>query len=162
MALNDILPIYDATFGPSGGVKYNTAPSATIIYPGDPVVRAAAGTGVSVMATNKPQVGTDYLVGIATTTSTNTTTAIGSLYVQPILPGSIWKMKPNAASSWNTQAKYDALCGKRVLIDLTSGTYTILAADSTLGGCVVMWKDINVDKGFVYFAFRESVTDLSA
>jgi hypothetical protein len=162
MAVNDILPIYSATFGPNGAVRYVVGQNATAINPGEPVVRAAGGTSVTVMATNKPVASSDYLAGIATTTSTNSSSADGYVYVQPILPGSIWKIKPTVAASWNTQSEYDALVGKRVLSDLTAGIYTLLASDSANNGCVVMWKDVSIDPGFIYFSFRRTVVDMTA
>lgn len=149
------------TFGPNGAVQYNVAASATLIYPGEPVVNALGGVAVTPMATNKPVVATDYLAGIATTTSTNTAGAAGKVYVQPLFPGQIWSIDPNSAAAYDTQAEYDALVGKRVLIDLTSGKYTLLAADGATSGCVILAKNINVDKGKIYFTFRNGVNYLS-
>lgn len=160
-SVQDIVMVGNSTFGPNGAVQYNVAASATLIYPGEPVVNALAGVAVTPMATNKPVVATDYLCGIATTTSTNTAAAAGKVWVQPILPGQVWSISPNAVASWNTQAEYDALVGKRVLLDLTSGKYTILAADGATSGCVILAKDVNVDKDKVYFTFRNGVSYLS-
>lgn len=157
----DIAQVSAGTFGPNGAVQYNVAASATLIYPGEPVVNALGGVAVTPMATNKPVVATDYLAGIATTTSTNTAGAAGKVYVQPLLPGQIWSIEPNSAAAYDTQAEYDALVGKRVLIDLTSGKYTLLAADGATSGCVILAKNINVDKGKIYFTFRNGVSYLS-
>lgn len=157
----DIAQVAASTFGPNAAIQYNVAASATLIYPGEPVVNALAGVAVTPMATNKPVVATDYLCGIATTTSTNTAGAAGKVYVQPVLPGQIWSIEPKVAATWDAQSEYDALVGKRVLIDLTSGKYTLLAADGATSGCVVLAKDVNVDKGKVYFTFRNGVSYLS-
>lgn len=157
----DIAQVGAGTFGPNGGVQYNVAASATLIYPGEPVVNALGGVAVTPMATNKPVVATDYLCGIAVTTSTNTSGAAGKVSVQPLIPGQIWSIAPNSSAAFDTQAEYDALVGKRVLIDLTAGKYTILAADGATSGCVILAKDINVDPGKVYFTFRNGVSYLS-
>lgn len=157
----DIEQVAAGTFGPNGAVKYNVAASATLIYPGEPVVNALGGVAVTPMATNKPVVATDYLCGIATSTSTNTAGAAGSVMVQPLLPGQIWAIDPNSAAAFDTQSEYDALVGKRVLIDLTSGKYTILAADGATSGCVIMAKNVKQNPGKVYFTFRNGVNYLS-
>ena len=157
----DITQVGASTFGPNGSVLYNVAPGGTLNYPGEPVARALGAVTVTAMANNKPVVGSDYLVGIATTTSTNTASAAGHVYVQPINPGQIWAINPKVAATWSTQADYDALSGKRVLLDLTSGAYTILASDSVNNGCVIMPKNISDDSGKIYFSFRGPVADLA-
>ena len=157
----DIAQVGAPVFGPAGAIQYNVAASATLIYPGEPVLNALGGVAVTPMATNKPVVATDYLVGIATTTSTNTAGAAGKVYVQPILPGQIWSIDPNSAAAWDTQSEYDALVGKRVLMDLTSGKYTILATDGATYGCVILAKNVKQDPGKVYFTFRAGVSTLS-
>lgn len=159
--VNDITMVGNSVFGPNGAVQYNVAASANLIYPGEPVVNALGGVAVTPMATNSPVVATTYLCGIATTTSTNTSTAAGKVYVQPILPGQVLAIAPNDATAWDTQAKYDALVGKRVLLDLTAGKYTILATGGATSGCVILAKDINVDPGKIYFTFRNGVSYLS-
>lgn len=113
------------------------------------------------MATNKPVVATDYLAGIAATTSTNTAAAAGEVWVYPLVPGVVYLMKPNAAASFDTQAEYDALVGDRVLIDLTSSSYTILATDGATSGCVIENLDVAKYPGKVAFSFRNGVSYLA-
>lgn len=158
MAVNDIQLVTPSS---NPAIQYNVAASATLIYPGEPVVNALAGVAVTPMATNSPVVATTYLCGIATTTSTNTAAAAGKVYVQPVLPGQVLSIKPKVATSWDAQSEYDALVGKRVLIDLTSGSYTLLAADGATYGCVVLAKDVTVDPGRIWFTFRNGVSYLS-
>jgi len=161
MAVNDITQVGAATFGPNGAVQYNVAASATLINPGEPVTCALGAVAVTPMTTNKPVVATDFLAGVATTTSTNTAGAAGKVFVQALLPGQIWSILPNSAAAFDTQAEYDALVGKRVLIDLTAGKYTILATDGATSGCVILAKDIKVDGAHIYFTFRNGVSYLS-
>lgn len=144
-----------------GARKANVASGATTINPGEPVARALGGTTVTAMATNKPVVGTDYLVGIATSTSTQTASAAGTVDYLPLVPGQVYRIAPKAPTSWDTQAEYNALVGKRVLIDLTSGSYTILAADGATYGCVIEAMNIADYPGQVAFSFRNGVSDLS-
>lgn len=161
MAVNDIQFFKDATFGSAGDIEYAVAASATLINPGEPVAKALGGFVVTPMATNKPVVATDFLAGIATTTSTNTASAAGVVNVRPLIAGQVYLIKPNVAATWDTQAEYDALVGDRVLIDLTAGSYTILATDGATSGCVIMPLDISKYPGKVAFAFREGVNYLA-
>ena len=104
---------------------------------------------------------TDFLEGIATTKSTQTASAAGEVWVEPIISGTVYKMKPTASTSWDTQAEYDALVGKRVLIDLTASSYTILAADGQTYGCVIEWIDVSKNPGYIAFSFRDGVRTLA-
>ena len=144
-----------------GSRKANVAAGATAILAGEPVARALGGVTVTAMATNKPVVATDFLVGIAASNSTQTASVAGTVDYYPLVPGITYMMKPKAPTSWDTQAEYDALVGKRVLIDLTSSSYTILAVDSATSGCVVQALDISKYPGKVAFTFRYGVSDLS-
>lgn len=162
MAIGDIIALDEAQFGRIGSRKWAVAASSTTIKPGEPVVRALGGAVVTPMATNKPVVGTDYVVGIAASTSTNTASAAGTVEVVPLQSGQVYLISPNSAAAWDTQAEYDALVGDRVLIDLTSTSYTILASDSATYGCVIMPLDISKYPGKVAFSFRNDVSHLHA
>lgn len=161
MAIGDITVLEQGSYAGRGARKYNVAAGATTINPGEPVVRTLGGVTVTAMATNKPVVGTDYVVGIAADTSTQTASVAGVVNVYPLTSAMTYLIKPNAATSWDTQAEYDALVGKRVLIDLTSGSYTILASDGSTSGCVIQALDINKYPGRVAFAFRAALSDLA-
>ena len=149
MAINDIQLLAPSAFGSTGSKVCNVAAGATAINPGEPVVKALGATSVTAMATNSPQVGTHYVVGVATSTSTQTASAAGKVLVQPFVPGAIYVIKPKVAATFDTQAEYDALVGSRVLIDLTTGSYTILAADSAGNGCVIEALDVKQYPGQV-------------
>lgn len=157
MSIGDIQLYESTTSQLNGAKKANVAAGATKINPGEPVTQALGGIVVTAMATNKPVVGTDFLAGIATSTSTQTAALAGTVEYLPLQSGLTYIMIPTAPTSWDTQAKYDALVGKRVLIDLTTGVYTILAADGATSGCVIMPLDISKYPGRVAFAFRNAV-----
>lgn len=162
MAINDVVAMDEPAFSSIGSRRYAVGASATIIYPGEIVVRALGGYVVTQMATNKPVVGSDYVVGIAASQSTNTASAAGTVEVTPLVPGQVYLAKPNDSTAWDTQAEYDALVGDRVLFDLTSGAFTILATDGATSGCVIQPLDIKKYPGRVAFAFRNDASDLHA
>lgn len=164
MALGDITILREGQFGGVGSRQYVVGTSATTIKAGEPVAKALGNTSgkkVTALATNAPVVGTDYIIGIAATTSTNTTTAEGTVEVFPDLSGTVYLISPKTSTSWDTQAEYDALVGARVLIDLTSGSYTILASDSAANGCVIEPLDISKYPGKVAFSFRRGANYLA-
>lgn len=166
MALGDITFLGGrSTFG---GRLYNVA-AGTPIYAGDPVQMDLGGASVYPAVTNFPTVGTSYLVGVAETSSTNTTSAAGTVVVTPTATGDTMIIAPDVAATWDTQAEYDALVGDRVLIKNsvsvtstpTSGTYTLLASDSANNGCVVQTLNVFVTPGRVAFAFRNGANVLA-
>lgn len=162
MALGDITIYSEGAYGYPGDEQYNVASGTTSsILAGTPVTKALGGAVVSAMTTNKPVVGTDYLAGIASTTSSETTTAAGVVRVTKMIPGLTYLAAPKVAATWDTQAEYDALVGARVLLDLTGGIYTILAADGATNGCVVETLDIAKVKGKVRFSIRNGVSYLA-
>jgi len=161
MALRDITILGEGAFGTTGTRKFAVAAGATAILAGEPVVRALAGTTVTAMATNKPQVGTDYVVGIAATASTNTASALGYVEVLPMSSEVVLAIAPKVAATFDTQAEYDLLVGTRVLLDLTSSVYTILAADAVGNGCVIQPLDVAKNPGKVAFSFRRGALDLA-
>ncbi len=158
--LGDIQIYDEASFGYPGDVEYAVAASATLIYPGEPVNKELGAAAVDPAATNTPVVATDFWAGIAASTSTNTASAAGTVKVMKLVPGVTYLIAPKVAATWDTQAEYDALVGDRVLLDLTTGTYTILAADGSTYGCVVEPLNIAKYPGKVRFSIRQGVSYL--
>lgn len=168
MALGDLIILEQNSVTGRGGRLYNVA-AGTPIYAGDPVQRTLGGIVVYPAITSTPVVGTDYYAGVALTTSTNTSTAAGTVEVLPLSSGTTFLANPDVAATWDTQSEYDALVGKRVLLKNsvtvtstpTSGTYTILASDSANNGCVIMPLDVAKYPGKVAFAFRAGASDVA-
>jgi hypothetical protein len=163
MAIEDIKILKDGAFGVVGSRKYAVSSSATKLNAGEPVKKELGTSGIVVApaATNFPQVGTDYMVGIAASNSTHTSTATGTVEVIPLVPGQVYLISPKVAATYDTQDKYDALVGSRVLIDLTSGSYTILAADAAGNGCVIEPLDVAKYPGKVAFSVRAGASYLA-
>ncbi len=173
MAQGDLKILENASVGSRGGRVYNVA-AGTPIYAGEPVqVRAVGAIVVEPSLTSTPicsvTAGVEGLfVGVATTNSTNTTTAAGTVNVLPVFSNTTYLIAPASPTSWDTQAEYDALVGKRVVIQNsvtvtatpTSGTYTLLASDSANNGCVVQALDISKYPGKVAIAFRTGTSNL--
>lgn len=174
MALGDLTILEQAVEMGRGGRMYNVG-AGTLILAGEPVMHAAVGgTAVIPNLTNTPVVGTSgvegLFVGVAATSSTNTAANQGIVYVLPVNPWTTWLINPDTAASWDTQAEYDALVGKRVLIKNSAtvsgtpgnvGSYTLLASDSAANGAVVMAMKVAEHPGKVAIAFRMRTSDVS-
>lgn len=173
MALGDITILQErSTQGGRGARLYNVA-SGTPILAGEPVQLLALGTVTVIPGRNStPDASAHLYVGIAATNSTNTTTAAGTVNVIPVSSNDVWLINPAVATSWDTQAEYDALVNKRVLIQNNAenmafvansnvGTYSLLATDSTNNGCLVQPLDISKYPGKVAFSFRDGDNYLS-
>lgn len=159
MALGDITIYDEAQFGYPGDEEYIDT-SRTAIYAGEPVVKVLGNTSgyyVDAAATGTPLVGTDYMAGIAATSAAVST----KVRVTKLTPGVSYLCAPLTAANWDTQAKYDALVGSRVLFDLTSSTYTIGHTDATDNGLVVLPLNIARYPKKVRFAIRKAVNYLA-
>lgn len=162
MASGDIQP-HTPSFTQNGSLTFKVTANSTgsggsqsNILPGEPVTKVAGAAGVLAAATNAPTT-TLRIVGVASQQSTETASVDGTVEVLPCVKGQRFLIAPKVAATWNTQAKYNALCGARVLIDNTAGVYTILAADGASNGCIVEFLDIARYPGLVAFSFSEVV-----
>lgn len=156
MAKGDIQPFESAAgFSNGGALKYVVASGALAsINAGEPVQKVAGAANVTALLTNSPTA-TNRIVGVATSASTDTVAASGLVDVIPANDTQVWMIAPKVLATWNTQAKYNALVGARVLIDLTSSVYTILAADGAGNGCIVEYLDIAKYPGQVAFSWSQ-------
>ncbi len=172
MSLGDLTVLQQNVEMGRGGRQYNVQ-GGTAILAGEPVIVSALGAlanaAVLPMPTNSPDQTAHLMVGVAATSSTNTTSATGIVTVTPVSSGVTYLVNPDTAATWNTQAKYDALVGYRVLLKNSvtigstpgNGAYTVLAADSANNGCVVQALDISKYPGKVAIAFREGCNYLA-
>jgi len=169
--LGDII-IYQqsSTQGGRGSRRVNVVASAAVIYAGEPVMMVAGASAVLPnQATNLLTVSSPFvsygvtgtgLLGIAETTSTNTASVAGYVDYVPVDSKTTYLLNLIAASSavGKTQAAYDAVVGRRVLIDLTAGTYTALTADSALNGAIVQPLDVFKFPNKIAVIFRDGVS----
>lgn len=159
MATGNIQPYENSTAAKmTGSLKYGVAAGATAINAGEPVQKLAGTAYATAMLTNSPTA-TNRIVGIAASASTQTGSVDGTVDVYPATNGQLWMILPKSTVTTygTTQAAYNALIGSRVLIDLTSGTYSILATDGAGNGCIVEWVDVTRYPGFVVFSFSPLV-----
>lgn len=164
---NDIIFAAPTQFGAAGTKRFEAQANTTVINPGEPVSKALGAQYVTAMATNKPVVATDFLAGIAESVSTQTTALDGFVDVFPLVPNTVYLIKPKVPATFfgsgvtPSQSTYNALVGDRVLMDLTAGTYTLLAADGATSGCVIEDIDVTKSGGRVAFSIRMGVNYLS-
>ena len=164
MAKGDIQPLRNAQSAKMGGGlpfkvtagSLGSNGSVGNILSGELVTKVAGVAGVLAAATNAPTT-TLRVVGVAESQSNETASVDGTVVVIPSTTQDVWIIAPKVVATWNTQAKYNALIGARVLIDNTAGLYTILAADGASNGCIVEYINIAENPGVVAFSFSAVV-----
>lgn len=170
MALGDLKLLAERSAQGGRGARLYNVTAGTPILAGEPVqLVGALGTATVMPAhTSTPDASAHLYVGVAATSSTNTLLAAGTVNVIPIDSNDTWLIAPAVAATWDTQAEYDALCNDRVLIqnnaevgyaysaNVNTGTYSLLASDSTNNGCVVQTLEVAKYPGKVAFSFRDS------
>ncbi len=164
MAKNDVVMLKSGAFGQTGSRRFQVQAGGTppAINAGEMVLKTLGTQYVIAMASNKPVVATDFIVGISASASTEAAaTTDGVVDVIPLIPGQVFRIAAKVAATFNTQAKYNALVGARVLIDVTGGVQTILAADGSTSGCVIEDLDITQFPGQVAFSFRAGCSYLT-
>lgn len=159
MALGDVKLLADAAFGAVGSRTHKVASGAVATINAGELVLKTLGSAFVVAWGNtnaKPVVGTDFIAGVSTSTSTDTATADGTVDIMPIDPKMVFLISPNVAATFATQAAYDALVGDRVLLasGSTGGAQTILATDGATSGLVIQPLNIQNVPGKVAFSIR--------
>jgi len=162
MAKNDVKIVDLAGLNTLPSVTWQTEAAATAIYAGEPVKLKAAGSPYAIpLADGEPVVGTTTAVlGIAASDSTHTASADGTVQVFLPMPGVVYEANAKTASTVDSQSEINALCGDRVVFDLTSTSYTVDAAatdGSTKGLYIVSGDAVKTVK----FMIRLDATYLS-
>lgn len=141
--------------------EWQVQASATLIYPGEPVKLATAGSPYVIkLADNEPAIGTTtQVIGIAASLSTNTAGADGVVNVYIPLLGVIYAAKATTAANVDTEAELKALVGDRVLFDLVGTTFTVdeNAGDGATNGIQIVGGS-HIDKE-VYFTIRPAAAE---
>ena len=154
MAKGDINPFESSNASKMGGSIKALVVSGTTasINAGEPVQKLAGAAGASQFPNNGPTA-TIRIMGVAASASTETASTAGTVDVITPSQGQVWLIAPKVAATFNTQSNYNNQVGKRVLIDLTGGVYTLLAADGAGNGCIIEWIDVIRYPGVVAFSW---------
>ena len=140
-------------------VEDRTTSSASVtIKPGEPLkIRSAeGGNDVIILATGDPEVGTDIMVGIAASESTETSTVDGTVEVYVPVPGiTVFRCRATTPSGVNTAAKRLAILNDVVSFDLTGIIFTVDATEGTddnVHGLII--TDVDISNGDIDFVFK--------
>ena len=167
--LGDITIYSEGAFGYPGDLGTFAVASGTCaqkIKAGEPVYIVVGSDTATALATNLPTSANaaSNISGIATSTSTDTAAAAGTVNVMNLVPSTTYLINANDLTAVDTQAEYDALVGNFVVLDLTgtaaagTATYTALVAHNAAYGCII--EPLNVAKfpGKVRFSIRAAAT----
>lgn len=139
----------------------NTEANATAIYAGEPVKQKTAGSKYVIpVADAEPVLGTTVaVVGIAASNSTHTASADGTVSVYNVTPDTILVAKAKSSTAADTEAEIIALKGKRVVLDLTTGVYTVDtgASDGATNGVIIVGG--NAERKEIWFQFRPAALE---
>lgn len=151
---------------PSGSpltYRWQTDAGDPAIVAGQPLkLKAAGGRYVVGLEDGDLTIGTDTaFVGIAKSDSTHTASADGEVEVYIPFEGTVYEIKAKSATAVDTQAEIDALRGKRCVIDLTTGVYTLdtAASDAAANAFVIIGG--NAAHRTLYVIVRASATVLN-
>lgn len=171
MALGDILFFKDPSFGAIGSSTRQVASGTTASINAGEFVLVALGsatvTAWTAGSAAKPVVATDFVAGLAMTTSTETASAAGTVEVMPLVPGQQFLIKPLVAATFGqgttpSQSTYNALVGDRVLLNCSAGgVQTLLAVDGATNGFVIQDLDISKYPAVVAIAPRNGLSQLT-
>ena len=158
MAVGDITFLNVAGGSEDGARKIPVAVNSTI-NPGEPVtVTLGAGWSGVAALTGTPLVASANVAGIASSkpSATNPNSALWTIDVVPVKDGLVCIASALSAAAVATQAQYDALVGKRVLLDLTTGVYTVATAtaDAAANGITIVDIDVAQYPGKVAFTIK--------
>lgn len=162
MAKDDIKLLRSAL--PLRVVEWQTEANSTAFYAGEPVKLKAAGSPYAIVCVDGDlTIGTDTaFLGFAATDSTHTASADGVVKVYVPEEGAVWRAKAKTSTTADTQAEINALVGDRVVLDLTSSTWTIDAAAGDNSANAFYIVGGNPTTAEIYFTVRSDATYLAA
>lgn len=162
MATNNIKVIDVGGLNTLPTQTFQTEANATAINVGEPVKFKTAGSRYVIpVADTEPVIGTTVaVVGIAKSASTQTASTDGVVEVFLVDSKTVLRAKAKSSTAADTAAEILALAGKRVVLDLTTGVYTVdtAAADAAANG-VILTGTGNPDTSEVDFKFRSSALE---
>ena len=160
MAKGDVKIVDSAGYGQIPDKTFlvddRTTTSDTQIFAGEPVkiYGGEGGNYVTHLATGDPEIGTDIMVGIAASDSTETSSAEGTVEVYLPLPGVVYRCAATTSGNLADGILFDC-----VTFDLTGTTYTVdenEGSDENVHGLRIL--DYNSTAGTVDFVIQQSCT----
>lgn len=141
---------------------FPTISGSTAINPGEPVEIAIRSKGgldnyVIVVTDGRPSTGTAYFVGIAQSAGTHTASADGYVDVLLDLPGVVYAAKAKTTTTFNTQKLVDNQTFYRIVLDLTSSTYTADVTTTAATAGFTIWGG-DYSTYTVYFVANDGAT----
>lgn len=127
---------------------------------GEPVKLKADGSPYVIpMADGDPVIGTDTAIGFTADASDHDATNDGTVEVFEGDAKAVYAVKAKVATNADTQDKIDALVGKTVGVDLTSGEYTIdtTAVNDNTKGFVIVGGD--PERKEIHVRLRQAAID---
>lgn len=125
----------------SAPVAAGTAASIAVGVPtfGSEAVTTSPWTGVVAVGTDGQGTTAQRFTGIAASNSNETASVAGSVDLITPLPGIVYNGFAKTSTTADTQAEINALFQKRVVFDLTTGDWTVDAAQTDAAvNCVVI------------------------
>lgn len=118
---------------------------------------------VAVMVDGDGIVTGERFTGLGKVTSNETASAAGTVDTWAPVPGMLYRGFCKVAGSANTQAKINALMGKKVLFDLTTGDWTVdtTTADALINCAVIQGGIPAADEIQFYYSPKGTVLDTS-
>lgn len=149
--------------GDTVAVEWKAEAAATAMYAGEPVKLKAAGSNYAIpLADADLTIGTDTVfLGVCASDSTQTASADGIVRVYMPKPELVYEAKAKTSTTVDTDAEIAALVGDRVIMDLTSSTFTLDtgAADGATNAFYIVGGDSS--RATVHFTCRADATYLS-
>ena len=161
MAKNDLQVVDVAGRNVTPVRVFRTEANATAILVGEPV--KIGGTGLNYvipLATGDPEIGTDRMVGIAASNSSQTASADGTVEVYiPVAGSTVMRGKVTTPGNMDTDAELLAILNDSVAFDLAGGIFTVdenEGDDPDVHGLIIV--DGNIDNGTVDFMLKNGAS----
>ncbi len=161
MARNDIRLKDNGPYSAVPTWEFSLIPATPIsIKMGEPakLTNNSGGTNPILFAAADPERGTDLVLGIAASDSTESATLAGVVQLYKPLPGIVWQCKALTAAAADTVGEINNLKGKKVTVDLTSSTFTIATAATyqSFNGLIIVGGDET--NSTIFFEIAQTVT----
>jgi hypothetical protein len=136
--------------------RWQTEAGSTAINAGEPCKIKIAGSPYAILCVDADMtLGTDtQFLGVAASTSTHTASADGVVDLYIPYPWLVYEAKAKTSTLANTQTLINALCGDRVVLDVTSSVWTVDTAAGDAVGNMLLIIGGNPDTASIRFMMQ--------